>query len=425
MSVFTQFVGNTPPFGQLVGLWDGRNNPTIDGVEYLKTGVIKAISGYSTLATNWPSYALNVQPGTAYSFTSSNGAINFYLTDGTRYYAFNSSIAPRYGTSVTSALSSVVSSGNAATDACRFGTSATLISVNSGNAAQNQYVVGTTATAVSTTVAMNVVASNTAGTLAVMANGNSAAANYIWTSTNGTTWTSRTPAGGGATGTDTFARAMWSPVGNCFIYFGNTTSTVYTSTDGFTLTSIGTPTGLSAVASSSTGTGNNKFCASSASSTLFSVVQSSIGYIVKTTNGTSYTATPVTSLFDGVAANSTATLVYVNSAYYAIFASTFRSPTGSIFKSTDEGATWTKVPTVFLTPYVTASGTSSYVLDYLALMNGNIMAFVWGSGVGNGYYGVLSSYDTATHIGLPYASTQLAGSDANNANSPNYYIRIK
>lgn len=424
MSVFTQFVGDSVPFGQLFGLWDYRNNPTVNGVEYLKTGVIKAISGYSTLVANYPALSLNVQPGTAYSFTSSNTATNAYLTDGTRYYVFNSVSNPRYGTNVTSAWTSTLTgTPQKATDACRFGTSTTLIAINSADATQNQYVIGTAATTIATTtVAMNVLASNTAGTLAVMANSNTAAANNIWTSTNGTAWTSRTPAG--ATGTDVFSRAMWSTVGNCFVYFGNSASTVYTTTDGFTLTSRGVPTGLASGASGTSGTGNNKYCASSASSTLFSVIQNSVGYIVKTTNGTSYTATPITSLFDAIAENSAPTLVYLNSAYYALFPTGLDVPTPRLFKSTDEGTTWTKVPSIFISPYAFLSATAFYT-DYLALMNGNIIAFtVVSSGLSNGYYGVLNSYDTATHIGLPLASVQVAG-NTSIFNAPNYYIRIK
>lgn len=419
MSVFTQFTGNAVPFGQLIGLWDNRNNPTIDGIEYLKSGVLKSSTGYSSLVSNWPSLGLNAPTGSSYALTVGN-APTFYLTDGTRYYVLSNGPLGNYGTNVTSSWSTAVTSATNALDACRFGTSSTLIIVGA-NASTNQYIIGTTATTIpTTTVTMLTVASNTAGTLAVLCGSVNNAANSIWTSTNGTSWTSRTPTGS-ATASN-IVRAMWSTVGNCFVYL-DATAVAWTTTDGYTLTSRGTPTNLAAASVSSVGQGNNRQCASSASSTLFTVTQSGVSYIVKTTNGTSFTATSVSSLFGAYSALEPA-LVYLNSAYYAIFPVGVTDPAQGIFKSTDEGATWNVVPKIFLSPYV-FSGTTSYYLDYLALMNGNIIAFVRAGATTNGAYGVLSSYDTVNYIGVPNATTQPTASSGSDVNNPNTYVRIK
>lgn len=422
MSSFTQFTGSNVPFGQLVPLWDDRNNPTVNGIEYLKTGVIKGLTGYSSLVSDFPSLGLNVQTGTAYGYTGAANSTHFYLTDGTRYYVFSNNATPNYGTSVTSAWTTSLSGGNAVNDVCRFGTSGTLIAV--GNTTSNNfYVSGTSGTAFTTTGGiMKVVASNTAGTLAVLGaftlNGG---AGYIYTSTNGTTWTSRTPTAGAG---EDLVRAMWSPVGNCFVYI-NSAATVYTTTDGFTLTSRGVPTNL-VVGTVGTGLGNNNHCASSASSTLFAVTQNSVRYIVKTTNGTSYTATAVSSLFPNNLSTTTIPpkLVYMNGAYYALFSQPINYPQSNLYKSVDEGATWTAVANIFIAPYARASN-GPYFIDYVNVFNGNIIATSIVSAATAGVYGVLSSYDTANFIGLPYGTAQLAGLAVTDTNVPNYYVRIK
>lgn len=424
MSSFTQFTGSAVPFGQLISLWGDQTNPTIDGIEYLKTGVLKSSTGYSSLVSNWPSLGLNVQTGSAYSFEGGNGGNNFYLTDGTRYYVFSSAagVSAIYGTSATSAWTTPVAGSNAINDVCRFGTSGTLIAVGT-TATNNYYVTGITATAIPTTTAiMFTTASNTAGTLAVMCRAVFNGVNQIWTSTNGTTWTSRTPTGSATS--SNIVRAMWSPVANCFVYL-DSTAVAWTTTDGYTLTSRGVPTGLAAGAVNDTGLANNLFCASSASSTLFTIQQSSVGYIVKTTNGTSYTATPVSSLFPGKSTSTYPKLVYMNSAYYAIFVNGINAPSSNIYKSVDEGATWAPVSNIFISPLTRSGSGAFYYTDYVNVFNGNIIAMARAGTITTGSYGVLSSYDAANYIGVPRESSELAGLASNDANLPIYYVRIK
>ncbi len=418
MSVFTQFTTNTTPFGQLIPLWDTKTNPTIDGVEYLRTGTLKSSTGYSSLVSNYPSLGLNVPTGSSYAMGSGSAGRGVCLTDGTRYYYFSSN-SISYGTSVTSAWTATISLPQGApTDACRFGTSSTLLYVQAGNVFLN-YLVGTTATAVNTTNSMYVCASNTAGTLAVMVGGTGALANNIWTSTNGTSWTSRTPSG--AAGRNVY-KATWSPVANAFIYI-DTSFEVYTTTDGFTLTSRGFLSGFTgsmATASYNAQTASN---ASSPTSTLMAF-QDSQTWITRTTNGTSYTTSSVASLFGpSVPTNVIPRLQYMNGAYYAEIPTGYLLPQTQVFKSTDDGVTWSPVANIAIPPY-TATGSNNYALDQFVVLNGNIIAIVY---LGNtNYYAVLSSYDTANFIGVPYGTTLFAGaSTALNGNQPNYYVRIK
>lgn len=78
------------------------------------------------------------------------------------------------------------------------------------------------------------------GSLWVACNSSTATAGFIFTSTNGVTWTSRTPSGGTsgiATGT-----AIWFSAAGVFVYFNNASSTTLGnySANGYTLTSLPT-----------------------------------------------------------------------------------------------------------------------------------------------------------------------------------------
>lgn len=404
MSSFTQFTGNAVPFGQQLNLLEYRDNPTINGIEYLRYGVLKGSAGYSSLLSDWPALGFNTNNGSTYSHGGGTSSGSLILTDGTRYYSFNqgTNVPPTYGTSLTSAWQTPVTAAptSQSLDAFRFGSSGTtLISLGNANTT-NCYIVGTNATAFSITAASSAGAANTAGTFGVIVKGGTAVAGNVYTSNAGTTWTSRTPSGGSLTASVAFA--TWSPVGNCFIYI-DSNSNVGTTTDGFTITSRGT-LGVGTIQSAGFQTLTN---ASSSASTLMAVYSPTNGksYICRTTDGINFTAPAANTLFNGYTYVSS--IQYFNGAYYALCNQV-------LFKSTDEGLTWSRVPYIVPTPY-----TSLWYLLSVQLLNGNIIASWTYSGQNYPLYGVLSGIDTAAYIGM------VPPSNASPNNYANSYVRIK
>lgn len=434
MSTFSQFVGSQPPFGQPLTMIDTRANPTVNGIEYLRAGVLKSASGYSNFVSNWPSFSYNLPSGSAYFLPTSTATINL-LFAGTRYYLLryiSGETKIPFTTGLTSDFSnfgSVITATSAISlDSCRVGSSDIIISVDGGDTGNgNFYINGITATNFSTTVANYVCASNTAGTLSIVVSSlvnNSPS--YLSTSANGTSWTARTISGGDSL---PVYRATWCPVGNCFIYITWNSRKIWTTPDGYTLTDRGKPDGISTGGgwSASYAALNNHYCASSSSSTLISMQDNTnTSWIIKTTNGTSFTATKAQDLFGNLVRNPISPkLYYLNNAYYALFTNNgnYAYPDHAILKSTDEGVTWNFVPLPFIPGFAYGSNGWPYRLSHLTVLNNNIVAIVVNVSSLDCRYAVLSSYDTATHIGRVAAPTVSIGS--NPVEYPNIYYRIK
>lgn len=411
MSSFTQFTGSAVPFGQLIPLWDYRDNPTIQGIEYLRAGVLKSITGYSSLVADWPSLAVNTNTGGVYSSGTSTGASAHFLTDGTRYYGFGPTTTV-YSTSLTSNWTTGVGGGPAGAqiDAFRFGSAGTtLVFITATNAA---YIVGTAATPIAPTVSQIAGAANTAGTLGVICAAVAATAGNIYTSTNGTAWTSRTPSG--ATGAGSIRSATWSPVSSRFIYL-DSNGNIHTTTDGFTLTFRAN---VSPAPSSFTYM-PTALCASSATSTLIGYNTNTEGsYIVRTTDGVSYPKTAITTLLNSSIYQITG-LQYFGGAYYAFGGIGTATTLPNIYKSTDDGVTWSPVPQIVGNPFSSANNIASVMS-----LNGNIIVNMRNSSSGNKYF-VLGSTDTANYIGVAPPTETLAGTGAGNYAFSFSYLRIK
>lgn len=436
MSTFSQFTGGGPPFGQALSMSETRANPTVNGVEYLRAGVLKSATGYSTFVSNWPTFTYNIPTGGNYNMPTTGSHVNI-LTDGTRYYFLRSESGITkvpYTTNLTTDFSDsssfITATAARSSGSCRLGTSGSIIiSIDNQNNNSNFYISGTTATNFSTTYTMNVCASNTAGTLAVVASfAGAGQPGAIATSTNGQSWTERTVSGGS---NNYFYRATWCPVGNCFIYVSWNDQKVWTATDGYTIVDRGKPGNISTGGSWSNSYSlmNNHYCASSSSSTLISIQDNtSTGWIIKTTNGTSFTATSVSDFFGGLVKAGAATipkLYYFNNAYYALFTSgnqTYAHSDLVLLKSTDEGNTWSFVA-LPLVPALASFNNYASTVYHLTVLNGNIVAVFMNTSYYIVKYAVLSSYDTATHIGRVMSTTITTGTS--NYEYQNIYYRIK
>lgn len=150
----------------------------------------------------------------------------------------------------------------------------------SGNSGMNYNTTGTAFSYVAFS-AGNYTACASNGTLAVMCSTTQNSLGKIYTSTNGLAWTARTPTGGN-TGALQVSIAHWSPIANKFIYI-DSSNNFYTTSDGYTLTSITTPTNFSL-----NSTMVNNACGALAASSTSSTIICGGGSIYRTTDGITY-----------------------------------------------------------------------------------------------------------------------------------------
>lgn len=388
------------PVGGLLQLAGASGpNPTIDGAEYLKTSVLKAIAGYEGLVSSAVDVtavvatpALTVQSAVDGALIAANG----YTYGGPAA----SGTALRYTTNpVGVAWQDVAVASSAVTDAFVFGTRAIIVpSVSSLFSLLNGAL-----TTVTMTLSQNSGAANDAGTLAVTARSVNGVAGNITTSTNGTAWTDRTPTGGFSS---TVVACDWNQPGGLFFFVGQN-GHVYTAADGYTLTDRGAIAGATAVSIS----GNAfKSKARSATSSIMLLTLTIGGvttpHIVRTTDGVTYSATPLatTLQLDGFAPVLSARITYIAGKYVIYQASASGVASSIFYTSADDGLTWQKnsvpvnpaLPTTALA--LLAPGNSGQIL---ALYSTTVLTVLPGL--------------TATHVGVSKPLSDVAP----------YYVRIK
>lgn len=395
-----EFFGGPAEVGGLMPLFGATDNPTISGKEYLRSGIIKAIAGYSDLLTKLPGMIWNV--GTLLGSGSAVGADAYVVHAGSTYYAFASGVTPKYSATLAAWAAVGNDSSTAPRDAFSFGVYA--IEVTSGSC---YYFSGSLGAAIAGISNRNCGAANAAGTLGVLCFMPTGVGS-IHTSTDGVAWTSRTPSGGTAGG---IYRAAWSIPAGAFIYL-RSDGNAYTTADGYTLTAQGS-CGVASVAIENLA---SRFNLSLADRNLFSVKGTYGGAantccLVKTLDGITYTAATWLSL-TGISPASTPVISNVNGTLVAIIRFESKaSDAGVVFTSADSGDTWTRaaVPMLAESPY-------SAKLANVQYLNASIVSVD-----SEGYLGIHASL-AATHIGMPVAR-QVAGIAGTSTVTD--YVRIK
>jgi hypothetical protein len=428
MSSFSQFTGGGF-VGEITaapsGTWQA--NPTFNGREYLKTGVVKAYSStYSTLSTNLPtatSQTTSTATDTNWSNYISGGLSNYkgYKLEkgGSYYYLFlmgnyqnySNVILFSYGTSLTSAPAGNSGSyGNYGVyDSITFNGYAIwqLIYNNSGAATQScsiGYSNSTTQTYVTDDAAVLYgrvfAASPTLCTSVRVANLNGATAN-IKTSTNGTTWTDRTPSI--TTSASSVVRAVYSTVGSTFIYVTDN-GTIYTTPDGYTLTARTTPAGTPSPGSVY---GPSMCVAAGPSATLISLGgYTSAGgpYLLRTTDGVNFTLinlATANNLGGAFTANIVPQIVYDTTTSRFLMSALSN---GNVYAYSSDGITWTLASTKI---YATASKTEYSGMNMVA---GDLIICIGGASVANPCIFSNRILGSPDYVGISSAQTFATGS---------------
>jgi hypothetical protein len=370
MSVFTQFVGGNSAGSIVPGntlAWGV--NITINGVEYLRTGTLKTYtSSNAAFASAVPS-ATWIEPTasdagwvvTAYS----GGMLMFYLNSNYHMLEYQVTSAIR-GTSFASAPGSVAINNNPY-DAMLFN-NYIIVAADNGSSGVIRYSDGSNATYTSATSAyfaslayFSFTAAS--GSLAVVAASNFNNDGYltgkIQTSTNGTSWTSRTPSSN--VYDTTVRRFFWSPVANAFFMI-TSTGAIYTTTDGYTFTARTAPSGMPATISEN----NYMFSGLGASSSTSTLVSLGNSKLLKITGLTSYSIIDISSLIGNT--NSAVRMLHDGTKYYM----SYYSAQGNLFTSTDEGTTWVGLPSLYNSTYVT----SNQFVNGLAYVNSRLIEMV-------------------------------------------------
>ena len=398
--------GGGVPVGGLANFWGVGLNPTINGVEYLRSGVMKAISGYSALLTAAPGLCYNVTTA-----TNTNAGINNATTmrhAGSGYYVFCSSgTQPYYATSLTATgAATTVDTDVTVNDAFAFNThlmhvtntAATFYRITAGAGTSIAVLAG--ATYISGAV-------NAAGTLGLIACDTAAVAGNIYTSTNGTAWTSRTPSGGSG---DLPYFTVWQPLTSTFAILSSS-ARIYTTADGFALTNQGVTASYTTVSpvgsySGSVAAAASSYCAADSTATLFSCTANFGGAasrltLMRSTNGTTFTGSLWSTLL-----GFTPTVLPKISVQGGVFIAYFPgvttrlndASTASAFQSADGGATWTPLPI----PMNTAQGLSATITEFRYM---NSLWTVMPTAQQSNPPFTVSSL-SATHVGMPIAQTQ-------------------
>lgn len=391
------------PVGELIPLVGAASsNPAIGGAEYLETGVLKPIAGYESLLTAAPGLTCTI--GTAQTSTNQ---VTGHIVGGNGYFYGLTATGSflNYVTSLSGTWDSVSGSENGVTnsDLFMFGNRCIRVSGLTSNS-----VLTNVNTDVSTTASMVCGAANSAGTLGVMAASTNGVDGNIYTSVNGSAWTSRTPIGGSPV-----ARlAMWCQPAGVFIYLGANGS-VYSSTDGFTLTNRGAAV-VGATAAAIEGDVAAKFWSASATSTMF-IANFTVGgvtsaYIVRTTDGVNFSSSRVADAI-GMRIVSGPRLAYVEGRYIVYSFSTATASGQPLVFSTsaDDGAT-------FVRGAVPISQTGPSTARIVGEANG-AKFYLAGE---NGLINTVSTFNSATHVGWLWSLATAAS-----PNNVPYYVRIK
>jgi hypothetical protein len=421
MSNLAQFFGGAVPIGGVIPMWGVGINPTISGMEYLRSGSVKAVAGYESTAVACPGLAHSVVTQASNTAINTNASRTVRFA-GSHYYVMGtggSATGPFAATSLTATWGAVtVDAHGHCDDAFTFNAYCWHLANQVGTIYR---LSGTTGLAVTVTAVTPYYcgAVNAAQNLGVILATSEAVGGRIFTSTTGATWTSRTPSGGDA---NALYFAVWQPVGPSFAYV-NAAGVMFTTTDGFTLTNRGTPSGVTNPQGTFQSGGNtvgaaSSYSAANSNATLFSyrctfnsIINQNV--LVRSANGTTFTASLWSSLL-GFTPTATPRVFENAGVFYAYVPSSSMRTVDDpwLFQSTD-GVTWTQIAKPMNAANNIANG-----IQEIRYLNGLFFILPTGSQTVPSYS--LTSLAT-THIGVPLASNEVTASNATVTN----YVRIK
>jgi hypothetical protein len=227
--------------------------------------------------------------------------------------------------------------------------------------------------------------SNLAGTLGVTIQASQPASSaQFWTTTNGTTFTQRTGAGGNA---GTINGIHWFPCAAAFMFIVGTT-TMNKTTDGFTQTAVTLPSLGSAVLPVTSDYGKTKVGHSATAS----VMILSDGRLLRTTDGNSFTIIDITNLegYEWTTTNASLRISH-DGTRFVIWANSNISNKPMFFYSEDDGVTWK-----CSWAYENYESVSQNITTY-ALQKANSKLFLIGASLGGAEIG--RSWDVTGLVG--------------------------
>jgi len=384
MSNLNQFVGGGVPLGG-AAYWPnyaGLVELSDAGRQFLRYGTLKAYAAeHAPLLAMSKGFgyikpALSCLPHNATYYGASVSYINSRYVSAAFFGAGGSSIKS------ASAIDGTWSSLSLATitdarDMCKIGTNL----VFAGDTGINYTGNGTSLTYVSANAGgggVYTAAAKPDGSLGLVCFNLQGSAGYIHTSTNGSSWTSRTPTGSG--GATTIYSVAWSPCAAAFVFVG--ASTLYTAADGYTYTQRSTP----AFAVGGDYLGGCRFIASSATST---VVSTNVGNLLRTTDGTTWAGIDASGLFHAIA-STRLSIAYIAGTYYLV------GLNGWVATSIDDGLTWSR-------HYGLLSGNNTNGVSAISLINGKILAQAT-----SGHINEYTSLATPAYVGMLLVSTDVS-----------------
>lgn len=399
--------GGGIPVGGLMPLADSVSPIyTSGGADYLRTGILMPIAGYSALEnTNpWMTANLGTSNGTALPIASQT-----VRGVGTRWYTFGSGQSQMMtginGTWAAQSTDTHTGQG----DVCIAGTK--VIRTKSGTAGAFTHSAGTVNTSggFSSSLANNICASNPAGTLSVVGfnSGNT------YTTTDAINFSLQTATGVSAT---SFTNGEWSTAFNGFLFLGNDAK-IYSTTNGVAFTNKGLVITGATGASVSGQTIFSDYRAYSPTSNVFITTLTVNGvsdvYVIRT-DGTTHTATKLSSALNldfRQTVSADTKVRYIGTQYFIIGSAKSGDPTTQCYKSNDDGITWIKA-TLPVNPTNTSApvGQIEYGNStYISVTNDATKSIAVHSGT------------SATHIGITQKSDNLT---SGGATFPNY-VRVR
>lgn len=400
MGRFLDEISAPVPVGGLLQLAGASGpNPTIDGAEYLKTSVLKAIAGYEGLASS----AVDITAVVATPAMSTVGAANGALlaANGWLYGMGSSGASVPYKTSDPINVAWTSSGGGGANMSDGFTLGARAIFVTNNGIIS---LLNGARTDITPTVPQTLGAANDAGTLAVTVANLNGVAGHITTSTDGLAWTDRTSTGGPGS-SNGIANCDWCAPAGLFLYV-NPNGKVYTAANGYTLTDRGAIAGATAASASNAFRTRARSATSNVLLLTLTIGGTAAQYIVRTTDGSNYSAVLASTALqlDGFEVANALQITRVDGKY-AIYQASASGVPGSVFYvSADDGLTWQKssvpvnpaLPTTALA--LLAPGNSGQILGLYSTTALTVLPGL-----------------TATHVGIAKPLADAAP----------YYVRVK
>lgn len=395
------------PVGSLIPLADSVSPIyTSGGADYLRTGILMPITGYTGFENTNPWMTANLGTSNGTSLPIASQTVRGV---GGRWYTFGSGQSQMMSGINGAWAAQTTDTHTGQGDVCVAGTK--IIRTKQGTAGAFTHSSGTVNASwgFSTSLGNNVCASNPAGTLSIIG----ASSGVTYTSTDAINFNSQTVTG--TSGMDS-VNGEWSTALNAFLFLGSDAH-IYSTTNGINFTDRGLVTAGATSAFVSGQTIYSDYRAYSPSSNVFitNLVVNGVTdvYLIRS-NGTAHTATKLSAALnlDSRQTVSADTKVrYIGTQYFIIGSAKSGDQTTQCYKSTDDGQSWIKV-TIPVNPTNTRASVGQIEYGnstYISVTNDATKSIAVHSGV------------SATHIGITQKADNLT---SGGATFP-YYVRIR